>query len=287
MGQLNQRLQLRMLRNPFAIAQRPMIAAARAGTRGTHQSPPYDDQKVVTQKNPGNTCVLYLRDQAPLKYHNGMTTPYHVRTTALASDQHAFLFLLFALMLFESGRLFWPFAGAIGSAIVVAIVFRPWHDALGRRFPKLSPVWRALLLDFIVVILFVIPVIALIWAAVSEIQDLYPALVQRVAQAGDWLHQNPQDQSFPWLIEKLPASLTNQLNIHSEQVKTRLTEAGQRAVTVLADVGTAAAQRLLDGALDIAILFVFCLFFMFRDGKTTARPIPGADSAYPRNQKRA
>jgi predicted PurR-regulated permease PerM len=89
-------------------------------------------------------------------------------------------------------------------------------------------------------------------------------VAQRLGHAGDWLRQNPTE-SFPWL-QKLPAFLTNQLNIHSEQVKARLTEAGQRAVTVLAGVGTVAAQRLFDMVLEIAVL-VFCLFYMFRDGK--------------------
>ena len=176
-----------------------------------------------------------------------------------------FFFLFFGLMLFEAGRLFWPFIGSIGSAIVLAVVFRPLYDFLGRKFPRRSDTMRALAMDLLIAFLFVIPVAILIWSAASEALDLYPIVMQKATHANGWFHQSPT-VSFPWL-RKLPASLTSQLDLRSEQMKERLEEAGQQAFSLVAGIGTLVARRLLDVILDVAIM-VFSLFFMFRDGET-------------------
>jgi len=175
-----------------------------------------------------------------------------------------FFLLFFGVMCYESARLFWPFIGSIGSAIVLAVVFRPWYDGLGRIFPRWPASLRALILDFIIVILFVIPIAIFVWMAVAEMQDLYPVAVEKLSHAGTWLHQNPVAH-FPWL-KKLPPSLVGKLNVRSEQFRSQLEEGAQRGFTLLAAAGTFLARSFLNLSLFLVIM-IFCLFFMFRDGE--------------------
>jgi predicted PurR-regulated permease PerM len=174
-----------------------------------------------------------------------------------------FFFLFLGLMTFEAGRLFWPFIGAIGSAIVLAVVFRPMYDALARKFPRVWPTFRALLLTALVVFLFVLPVALLIWSAVAEAGTLYPIIAQKWSKAVAWIHGSPM-RNLPWL-KKLPPSVVSQLDIRSEQVQQRLSDAGQQLLALMAGAGTLVAKQLFSIVMDL-IMMVFSLFFMFRDG---------------------
>src|SRR4051812_40956958 len=87
-----------------------------------------------------------------------------------------FFFLLFLFMIYEAGRLFWPFIGAIGGAAVLAVFFHPWNKALERRWPRLGASGRALLLDLCVLFVFLIPLGLLAWVAAREAETVYPVL---------------------------------------------------------------------------------------------------------------
>lgn len=175
-----------------------------------------------------------------------------------------FFFLLFLFTLYESGRLFWPFIGAIGGAVVLAVIFHPWKTTLERRCPWLGPSGRAALLDLSVLILFVIPIALLVWAGANEAESAYPVLTEKAHAAARWFREKPLT-SLPWL-KHLPPAVALQFDLHLNQARDHLPQLVERGLAPFAGFGMHAAKRLFDELLHAAIL-LFILFFLFRDGE--------------------
>jgi predicted PurR-regulated permease PerM len=179
-----------------------------------------------------------------------------------------FFFLVFLFMLYESGRLFWPFIGAVGAAVVVAVVFQPWKTALERRWPRLGKSGRALLLDLCVLFIFVIPLGLLAWAAAREAETAYPILNRKVHEASDRL-RDTSITGLP-LLKHLPPYAARRLDVLSTEVRQRLPQLAEKNLAPFAGFGVYAAKRLLEGLFHAAIL-LFTLFFLFRDGEAMYR----------------
>jgi len=174
-----------------------------------------------------------------------------------------FFFSLLLAMLYWGARLFEPFIGPLVCAIAVAIVFYPMHLKLRRWMPKRSVSFQALLSDFAVFLFLIIPAGLILWAIASEFDAVASVIKQGLDAVKGWI-ANPV-ASFPW-IAKLPPAITRQFDYRSTHVQQQIADLANRAVGVLAPLGTALAGHTLIFIIDV-LIFLFILFFIFRDGE--------------------
>jgi len=175
----------------------------------------------------------------------------------------AFFFLLYGFMLYEGARLLEPFSGPLICAIAIGIVFFPMHDWLVTKLGKRSLWWAALLSDLAVLLFFVVPIGFILWAVIDEADDLLPFIKSWFDQALLWLKGNPLNS--PWL-EHLPMALRRQLDLSSAAAQQRLDGLANHSLTILATMSTAIAGHALSAVVDV-LIFLFVLFFVFRDGE--------------------
>lgn len=172
----------------------------------------------------------------------------------------AFFFAVLVFVLFASAKLLVPFFGPIVCAIVAAIIFHPMHRFLQKKLPRWAPSATAGLSDFLVFLLFVAPIALLIWAVVEEADKVVPTVQNTILRFLAWFRSNPL-QELSWL----PASLKRQLDFSSTLVQDRVANIGNKSFAAVAAFGTALASNTF-GAIFDTFIFLFVLFFMFRDG---------------------
>src|SRR5690242_3173131 len=100
----------------------------------------------------------------------------------------AFLTFLGALALAGIVTILLPFAGPIVLATALSITAYPVYCGLGRRWPRFSSSFRALVTDLGILILFVLPVVVLVWTAAGQADTLRP-VIGRWIQASQAIHQ--------------------------------------------------------------------------------------------------
>ena len=189
-----------------------------------------------------------------------MTTA-HTRVSRQAVTIAGF-FIVFLFMLFQALRLVAPFFAPLLGAAVLAIVFFPLHRRIGHWIPRHRGL-QAFLSDLAVLILFVLPFGLVLWAAVAQTAAIFPRAEEESARVAQFVRKAPTE-SFP-LLQRLPPSLRHQLDMHSTQIRERLTESARGIVAFLAHKVSTFAQHTFHALVAIGVL-LFSLFFFFRDG---------------------
>lgn len=170
-------------------------------------------------------------------------------------------FILLALMLYLAARLLLPSCGALLAAAVLAVVFYPVHQWLGRHISNTT--LRALISDLFVITFFFVPVGWLVWAAIAQSDAVIPIIRPAAENLLRWAQSAPHDVldwvagRFPWLAEHL--------NAFSAALQNYLSGLAHRSIALLARLGAQAAQLVWH-----VFLAVVALFFFFRDGETLA-----------------
>ena len=122
---------------------------------------------------------------APIR---GLTPPGSAAATV-------FLVSLGLAALAGSVAILLPFVGPIVLAGALSITAYPAYGGMGRRWPRLSPTVRALVTDLAILALVVVPVVLLIWRAVSEVDHFRPGLSRWIA-AAQAIHEGRLDDSL-------------------------------------------------------------------------------------------
>ena len=156
-----------------------------------------------------------------------------------------------------------PFSGALLAALVCAVVFYPLYEALRRRFPRARPTALALAADMLVLIIFVAPMVLMIWAIVRESSFLGSVLKQSNLTLGQW-RRGEVTVAAPWMghLQKL---LRKGVGMTPLQFQENVIERVGRALETISEWGTYAAQRAVYFFFGLAGM-LFTLFFLFRDG---------------------
>ncbi len=177
---------------------------------------------------------------------------------------HYFTLALCLVMIVLMFQLFSAFAGAMVGAVALGIAFYPLHHGLKKKFPKLSPSFRAFLSDFIVVLFIILPLFLMIWAAVEQ-SDAWSPLIR------GWQSQlmNLRDGKIldsNETVKGLWGWLHQTFAIRPSEARGQLTQMVDRMLGVLGALGGRAAAELVASLGNIGMM-IFVLFFIFRDGE--------------------
>lgn len=169
---------------------------------------------------------------------------------------------LFAVVLFEALRLLLPFLAPIFCGIAAGVIGFPIHEFLERRLPR-WPGCAAGLSTLLIVLILLLPLSFIGWGIVGECQQLAPRVEQaRQAIAAKW-HEEPTE-AIP-AVRHMPATWREGFQRELHRIPERISAAAGEIMKKVGLLGAVAAKHGFRIILDI-VLFVFLLFFIFRDG---------------------
>ena len=175
-----------------------------------------------------------------------------------------FLLSVTALALYFCYVLFSPFIKPLLSAAVIAIVFYPVHVRIQRTLR--SPSLAALSSTIIVLLLIVAPAVAIVLAIKGEVADLYALIDQKSTESGGL---NPfvshlLERPMQWIGKYVDLS----------QIDLRASLLGR--LRDLSAFFVAEGWQIVGGLTTFvvnAVITLFTLFFLFREGRSTRRRV--------------
>jgi len=160
-----------------------------------------------------------------------------------------------------------PFLTSILWALIIAVPFHPVHDRLHRVIHNKSA--AALVSIVIVILIVVVPAFLLGMATINELKNAYQSVSEKSAAGGGWAQYFAEmsDSASNWIGAHIGApsfDLKRELMGRLGQLSS---VAGQVASRIVGNVTSVLVQ---------AILTLFILFFMLRDGHTARRLMTAA-----------
>jgi len=195
-----------------------------------------------------------------------LVTHFHVSGRSRDPQMSPTIFLVLLGILALAGMLviLLPFVGPIVLAGAVSITAYPVYRWTGRRWPRLSPGFRALVTDLAILTLILLPVLLLIWTAAGEAGNFRPVLSRWIA-ANQAIHQGRLDDS-PRALRPIPETMPAQSGLGGAQETAWMLGYAARGLDQLADWAAQAVAALLQGAAVTLVLCPFITFFLLRDG---------------------
>jgi predicted PurR-regulated permease PerM len=183
--------------------------------------------------------------------------------------QHKAFLLLLALVTVAFFWLLIPFYGAVFWAVILAIIFQPLHRALERRFGPRSNLAAFLSLGVCIVIA-IIPVTLIVGALIREGAELVARLQSSQLDTTTIL-SDIEGHLPPWTQDWLERFGLEDWDELRDRLLTLAREVSQAVATRALSIG----QNTLRFVASIGIM-LYVLFFLFRDGRQTARNILAA-----------
>lgn len=187
----------------------------------------------------------------------GLTPPRSAAATV-------FLVLLGFASLAATAAILLPFAGPVVLAGALSITAYPVYCWSGRRWPRLSPTVRALLMDLAILTLVLVPVVLLIWMAASQADHFRPGLSRWIA-AAQAIHEGRLDDSLRG-IQPIPEAVSRRIGLSGAPARAWMLGSAARGLDHLAAGATQAAAEALEGAALSLALCPVITFFLLRDG---------------------
>jgi predicted PurR-regulated permease PerM len=184
-----------------------------------------------------------------------------------------FLVVLTAFAVYLCYKLFQPFLSPLLSALVISIVFFPVHSriqALVRR-PSLA----ALLSTLLVTLIIILPAIILLAAITKEISGLLALIDQKSTESGGIGSYVGQltDRAMSWAGQYVDLS---QVNLR-ETLRSRLEGLSRFLLSELTIIVGGVTSFAVD-----AVITIFTLFFLFREGRSLIRRLAAIMPLTPR-----
>ncbi|HKQ04757.1 MAG TPA: AI-2E family transporter [Blastocatellia bacterium] len=173
-----------------------------------------------------------------------------------------FLLTLTAFALYLCYKLFQPFLTPMLSALVISIVFFPVHARIQElvRRPSLA----ALLSTILVTMIIILPAVMVLAAVTKEVSGLIALIDQKSTEVGGYSSYFGQltDKAISWASQYVDLS---QINLR-ETLRNRLEGLSRFLLNEL----TIILGSLTSFAFD-AVITIFTLFFLFREGRSLMR----------------
>ena len=175
-----------------------------------------------------------------------------------------FLLILTAFALYLSYLLFQPFLNPLLSALVIAIVFFPVHARMQTVVRNSS--LAAFLSTVMVTLIIIVPAIMIFAAVTKEISSLIALIDQKSVESGglspylNRLLERPMN----WLGQYIDLS---QFNLR-DAIRSRLEGVSRFLLAQLANIIGSLTSFLVD-----AVVTIFTLFFLFREGRSMRRRV--------------
>lgn len=173
-----------------------------------------------------------------------------------------FLLALTALALYFCYLLFSPFLKPLLSAVVIAVVFFPVHSQMQRLLRR--PSLAALASTMIVVLLIIVPAIAIVLAIKGEVADLYALVDQKSSESGGISPYVSQ------LLEKPMRWVGRFIDLSQFDLRASLLGRLREVSAFLVTEGWMIVGGLTTFLVN-AVITLFTLFFLFREGRSMRR----------------
>jgi len=175
-----------------------------------------------------------------------------------------FLSAMTAIALYFSYLLFRPFLTPLLAAVVIAVIFFPIHSHIQRWLR--SPSLAAMASTITVVLLVIVPAVAIILAIKEEVTGLYALIDQKSTESGGL---------SPYLTQLLqrPMQLIGRY-VDLSQIDLRSWTLGR--LRELSSFLVAEGWMIVGGLTSFvvnALITLFTLFFLFREGRSTRRRV--------------
>jgi predicted PurR-regulated permease PerM len=194
---------------------------------------------------------------------------------------NAFFFIFLIAVLWGILKILEPFAGALLSAVVIAITFYPFYEQTARWMPKRSDTLRSLLTVLGILIFFVGPLVLFGWILSLE-SESFGTLVKGWGDAmARWRGGHLLDSVT--LFRPFRAWLGQTFGISLYQLEQALFGRIGQSLGMLTRASAEMAQNIIIFLFQL-LLMMFTLFFLFRDGKRYKKrlealfPMPAADT---------
>jgi predicted PurR-regulated permease PerM len=181
-----------------------------------------------------------------------------------SASQTVFLALLGVLALAGLLAILLPFVGPIVLAGALSITAYPAYRWMGQRWPRISPTVRALATDLAILLLVLVPVVLVIWAAAGQADNFRPVL-SRWIEASQAIHEGRLDDSL-LAVRPIPEAVSRGSGLSSAQATAWLLTRAARGLDQLADWAGRGAAQFLQGAAVSLVLCPLITFFLLRDG---------------------
>jgi predicted PurR-regulated permease PerM len=174
------------------------------------------------------------------------------------------VFVFFALLLFclyEALVILTPFFGPLLCALATAIVCYPLHHRLQKLLKKRSTAFQAFISDLGVFLFLMVPLVFLVIAMFSEIQNALPALKTH----GTGFVQNVQRFVDGKRVSFIPVAWQQNLSLRASTLQAKIAAAGEQGLGTVAQLAAGAAKNIF-GFLADSVIYLIVLFFLFKDG---------------------
>jgi len=155
-----------------------------------------------------------------------------------------------------------PFAGVLGWATVLVIVFHPVHRRLISKVRH--PGFSALLSCLLVILIIVLPLTLLTIAAAQELARVVPNLPSKISEA---------ISTQPPLVGKITAWLQTRFGVDTFRSQEFLIEQLKRSSEFLLHFSWSLVSNILGGVVK-AFFVVFTMYYLFRDGEQIVKKLP-------------
>lgn len=181
-----------------------------------------------------------------------------------------FFFTLFIFLLYLAGSMLAPFFSPLLAAFSAAVVCYPMHRWIGRQLKKSRPTLQASLSLLAVFFFIVTPLAFIISATVAEASNVLPGVRTRVQTGAVSVRDFARRHAD--LKDRLPPRVAAYLESSTGDIETRIQTVIERALGFIAASATGIAKDVVSffGQL---VLFLFVLFFLFRDGPFMYRAV--------------
>lgn len=157
-----------------------------------------------------------------------------------------------------------PFIMPLIAAVALAVLFHPLHGRISRwiRNPDLAAITSV----FTVILLILVPTVWLGFAVTGEFRNVYHDLAQRSAGEGD----------ISQLIDKTSNRMLEWAGVHSSEnvqaIKDSAVQYAQEGATMVLNLAKGLVSNVAELVMS-AVLVLFSLFYLFRDGKNLRQQI--------------
>ena len=175
-----------------------------------------------------------------------------------------FLSAMTAVALYFSYLLFEPFLKPLLSAMVIAVVFFPINVEIQQKLRR--PSLAALASTLIVVLLVIVPAVAIVLAIKSELAHLYQLIEQKTSESGGFSPYLTQ------LLERPMQLISRYVDVSQFDWRASLLGRVRELSAIFVAEGWVLVGSLTNFIIN-AVITVFTLFFLFREGRSMRRRV--------------
>ena len=175
-----------------------------------------------------------------------------------------FFFLgVFLFIIFQILHILSPFYTGILGAIVLTLIFFPFHRLILRKIGVDKPGISACVSTILVMLLIVVPFIFFSWLLFKELFSLYPE-IKRLGNAITSLQQGEAFARIPWL-QSVEIKLEGILGLAQTNLQEMIVEMLMNLVSKITDFGRNFPKNTFMFIVNLMVM-IFTIFFLFRDG---------------------